>query len=138
MSEDPTGIRAETHPRAPDPRLRGRTYAITFDRVWNAALALAGGGIQRWRVLASDDEKGTIQDEAATLILRRPCEVRIRIGLDENGQTRVDLRTALVSGRRDWGSNARRIARFIVALDEKLAATPAQILDATRKPQFTA
>jgi hypothetical protein len=63
--------------------------------------------------------------------------VRIRIGLDANGQTRVDVRSASRS-RRDWGSNARRIDRFLRALDAKLDATPAQILDATRQPQFTA
>jgi len=136
--ESATRGRAETHPRAPDPRLRGRTYAITFDRVWNAALGLAGGGLPRWRVLKSDDEKGAIHAEALTTVLRRPCDVRIRIGLDSNGQTRVDVRAALAAGKHDWGSNARRIQRFMEALDAKLAATPAQILDPTRQPQFTA
>jgi hypothetical protein len=138
VSEGSSRGRAETHPKAPDPRLRGRTYAITFDRVWTAALGLAGGELPRWRVLESDDEKGTIRAQALTTLLRRPCDVRIRIGLDANGQTRVDLRVALENGTRDWGSNARRIRRFIEALDTKLAATPAQILDATRQPQFTA
>lgn len=138
MIQGSTRGRAETHPSAPDPRLRGRTYAITFDRVWTAALALAGGELRRWRVLDSDDEQGTIRAEALTTVMRRPCEVRIRIGLDDNGQTRVDVRSALESGKRDWGSNARGIHRFIHALDEKLAATPAQILDSTRRPQFTA
>jgi hypothetical protein len=125
----------ETHPGAPDLRLRGRTYAITFDRVWNAALGLAGGGLPRWRVLAADDEQGTIKAEAISTVWRRPCEVLIRIGLDANAQTRVDVRS--VSGGRDWGSNRRRIQRFILALDKQLAATPAQILDASRQPRFT-
>ena len=138
MIEGSTRARAETNPAALDARLRGRTYAITFDRVWNAALGLAGGGLPRWRVLKADDEKGTIQAEAVSALWRRPAEVRIRIGLDANGQTRVDVRSASRTGKRDWGSNARRIDRFIRALDAKLAATPAQILDATRQPQFTA
>jgi hypothetical protein len=123
-----------TNPRAPDLRLRGRTYAITFDRVWNAALALAGGGLPRWRLLAADDEQGTIVAEVTSTLWRRPRELRIRIGLDANGQTRVDVQS--VSGGRDWGSNARRIQRFVLALDRKLEATAAQILDASRQPQF--
>ena len=35
------------------------------------------------------------------------------------------------------GTNARNIHRFLSTLDAKLGATPAQILDATREPQFT-
>ena len=137
MIEGSTRGRAETDPRATDPRLRGRTYAITFDRVWNAALGLAGS-LPRWRIVESNDEAGTIRVEALSNLWRHPCDVRIRVGLDDNGQTRVDVRSMSVNGGRDWGSNARRIDRFIRALDEKLAATPAQILDATRQPQFTA
>ena len=134
MIEGSTKGWVETHPRAPDLRLRGRTYAIPFERVWTAALGLAGGGLPRWRVLAADDQQGTIRAEAISAVWRRLCEVRIRIGLDANGQTRVDVRS--VSGGHDWGSNARRIQTFVLALDRKLAATPAQILDATRQPQF--
>ena len=138
MIEGASRAKAETNPAALDARLRGRTYAITFDRVWNAALALAEGGLRGWRVLKADDEKGTILAEAVSAVWRRPCEVRVRIGLDANGQTRVDVRSASRNAKRDWGSNARRIDRFFRALDQKLGATPAQILDATRKPQFTA
>ena len=39
-----TQNRAETSPTAEDRRLRGRTYAIPFETVWSAALALAGPG----------------------------------------------------------------------------------------------
>jgi uncharacterized protein (DUF1499 family) len=138
MIEGSTRARAETSPAALDTRLRGRTYAITFDRVWNAALALAGGELPRWRVLKSDDQQGIIQAEAASAVWARPSEVRIRIGLDANGQTRVDIRSASKEGKRDFGSNARRIDRLVRALDAKLGATPAQILDATRKPRFSA
>jgi hypothetical protein len=87
-------------------------------------------------VLAADDEQGMITAQTISAVWRRPCEVRIQIGLDANGQTRVDVRS--VSGGPDWGSNARRIQRFVLALDRKLAATPAQILDATRQPHFSA
>jgi len=59
-------------------------------------------------------------------------DVRIRITLDRNGQTRVDLRSASRKGKGDFGVNARRIGRFLRALDRRLGATPEQILDPTR------
>ena len=127
---------APTHPAAPDLRLRGRTYAISFDRVWNVALRLAGGGLSRWRVVRDDDEEGLIQAETVSLFLHRRADIRIQVTLDENAQTRVDL-TSSTDGKAYWGRNARRIHRFLRALDAKLAATPVQILDATRRPQFT-
>lgn len=136
MSDGRVWSRAETHPTATDPRLRGRTYAISFDRVWTVSLSLAGGRLPRWRVLHSDDEKGTILAEVTSAIWGRPSEVRIRIGLDHYGLTRVDLRSALQSVV-GFGTNARRLGRFLQALDSELAAEPTQILDATRPPRLT-
>jgi hypothetical protein len=131
-----TQNRAETDPRAADWRLRGRTYAIPFDRVWNAALGLCGGGLPRWTLLSADDEQGVIRARAVTRVLRRQDDVRVTIGLDGNGQTRVDVSSIALHRKRDLGSNARRIRRFLDQLDEKLGATREQILDATREPQF--
>lgn len=128
----------ETDPFSEDPRLRGRTYAITFDRVWNAALALADGGLKRWTVVESDDEEGIILAESRTFWLRMVDDVRIHVTLDDNGQTRVDVASASRKGRGDLGTNARRVGRFLRALDGRLEASPAQILDATRAPNFTA
>jgi hypothetical protein len=133
-----TRNRAETDPRAEDRRLRGRTYAIPFDRVWNAALALCGGGIPHWSLLSADDTHGIIRAQAVTRLFRRPHDVRITIGLDENGQTRVDVASILINRKRDLGANARRIHRFIDGLDAQLGATAGQILDPTRQPQFSA
>lgn len=133
-----TRNRAETDPRADDWRLRGRTYAIPFDRVWSAALAVCAGGLPRWSLVSADDQAGVIRARALTRLLRRPSDVRVSIGLDENGQTRVDLASVAVGRRRDLGSNARVIHRFLDGLDLKLGATPEQILDARRPPRFVA
>jgi uncharacterized protein (DUF1499 family) len=103
-----------------DPRLRGRTYAIPFEQVWQAARALAGGGLRRWKIIESDDYEGVINAEARTLLLRYVDDVRITISLDENGQTRVDLVSASRKGSADLGTNARRVGRFLRALDRKL------------------
>jgi hypothetical protein len=129
-----TRNRAETDPWAEDRRLRGRTYAIPFDRVWNAALALCGGGLSHWSLLSADDTHGIIRAQAVTRLFRRPHDVRITIGLDDNGQTRVDVASILIDRKRDLGANARRIHRFIEGLDAKLDVTAGQILDPT-KPQ---
>ena len=78
---------AATMADAEDPRLRGRTYAIPFDRVWNDALALASGGLRGWRVLNADDHEGVINALATGSVFRVTASVTIRIVLDENAQT---------------------------------------------------
>lgn len=112
---------AQTAPDDPDPRLRGRTYAIPFDRVWNAARGLASGGLRRWQVVESDDYEGVIRATSTTFALRAVDDVEIRIGLDQDAQTRVDVRSASRKGVADLGTNARRIGRFLRALDKRLA-----------------
>ena len=124
---------ARTDRRSLDDALRGRTYAIPFDRVWNAALALAGGELRGWGVSRSDDQGGVADAVSTPLLLGAAADVRIRIGLDSNGQTRVDMEAKSRTGRGDLGSNRRRIRRFMDALDRKLGATPAQILDGSRE-----
>jgi hypothetical protein len=109
-----------------DPRLRGRTYAIPFEQVWQAALALANGGLRRWKVRSSDDYEGVIDVEARSLMLRFVDEVRTRVYLDENAQTRVDLESRSRKGKADFGANARRVGRFLRALDRKLIPPPAR------------
>jgi len=129
---------ARTDPAATDRRLRGRTYAIPFDRVWNAALALADGGLKRWRVVDADDEEGLIRAVSTTWLFRFPDDVQIVVGLDENGQTRVDLRSRSRKGKGDLGRNPRLIGRFLRELDHRLEARPEQILDAVTPPSWSA
>ena len=110
----------ETAPDHVDPRLRGRTYAIPFEQVWQATVAVAGG-LHGWKVVQSDDYDGIIHAEARTLVRGRIYDVNIRISLDENAQTRVDLTSVGRTGFFDWGGNARRVARFCRKLDDRLA-----------------
>lgn len=117
-----TQTSAATSADAEDVRLRGRTYAIPFDRVWTEAVALASGGLRRWRVLNADDHEGVIQALATASIFRSTASVTIRIALDENAQTRVDARAENVSGRADLGACARHLGRFFRALDAAVAA----------------
>jgi hypothetical protein len=112
---------AETSPESDDPRLLGRTYAVPFETVWQAALRLAGGGLPGWRIRSSDDLAGIINAEAKSRIRRRVSDVKIRISLDPNAQTRIDARSASREGRADLGANARRLHSFFRGLDEAVA-----------------
>jgi len=113
---------AETAIAEADPRLRGRTYAIPFERVWQAARALAGGGLRGWKIIDSDDYEGVIRAEARTLVFRFVDDVVINITLDHDAQTRVEMSSRSRKGGIDFGTNARRIGKFFRALDRKLRA----------------
>ncbi|HEX6039554.1 DUF1499 domain-containing protein [Longimicrobium sp.] len=114
-----THNRAFTDDESPDPRLRPRTYAIPFVIVWEAALAIARG-TRGWTVTASDPLAGEIVAEATTRAWKFVDDVWIRISLDEDGQTHVEMTSASRVGRADLGTNARRIARFLHALDAQV------------------
>jgi hypothetical protein len=131
-----TETQVETDPVAVDRRLRGRTYAIPFERVWAAATSLARGELRGWMLSSADDQEGVILGSAKPLLFGDPCDVRVEIGLDENAQTRVDARSSLEGKRGDLGRNRRTLGRFFRALDRSLAAAPEQILDPTLSPAW--
>ena len=114
-----TRNRARTSPGADDPRLRGRSYAVPFDRVWTAALETAGA-TRGWTIVDSDPRAGTFRAEARTRLWKLVDDVEVRVSLDEEARTRVDLSSASRTGRADLGTNARRIARFLHALDRRI------------------
>lgn len=111
---------ARTDPEAADARLRGRTYHVPFEDVWQAARALADRGQRGWTLLTADDQEGVILARATVLLRRTIDDVRITIRLDEDAQTRVDVRAAPRAGGRDFGRNRRRIARFLERLDREV------------------
>lgn len=110
---------AETRPDHEDPRLRGRAYAVPFADVWTAALETAES-LPRWTITERDPRAGRIAAESSTRTMKFVDDVSIRLGLDDEGRTRVDLRSASRVGRGDLGTNARRVARFLHALDRRL------------------
>lgn len=105
---------------SPDPRLRGRTYAIAFDEVWQASVTLVDGGLTRWKLLATDDAEGAIRAAARGRFERFTSVITLRITLDLDGQTRVDALASCRAGRGDLGVNARRLHQFFTALDRQL------------------
>ncbi|HEU0078276.1 MAG TPA: DUF1499 domain-containing protein, partial [Longimicrobiaceae bacterium] len=100
-----TTNRAWTDPGSDDTRLRGRTYAVPFAAVWSAILAeVAARG---WTTLEAQPVAGEIHAEARTRLWKFVDDVWIRLSLDGDGQTRVDLVSASRVGRADLGTNAR-------------------------------
>lgn len=114
-----THNRAFTEPDARDPRLRGREYPVPFAAVWQAALGIAEQ-TRGWTVTARDPRAGEIVAEARTAVLKFVDDVWIRISLDEDGQTCVNVTSASRTGSADLGANTRRIARFLHALDRSV------------------
>jgi hypothetical protein len=126
-----TRNRVETDSSHPDPRLRGRTYAIPFAVVWAAARKLTDGGLRGWELVETDEETGMLKAEATTPVFRFVDDVTIRIALDENAQTRVDMSSASRVGKGDLGKNARRVTKFFRSLDREIGAGAGTILDPT-------
>ena len=118
--------RISTSPKASDPRLQGRTYAIPFERVWSAALLLAAERLPRWDVSSWNDRHGTIQAHVKSRFSKQPDDVRIRVKLDDYGQTRVDV---AVQARKGEDAALKRIVEFMEALEATLAPAPGEILD---------
>ncbi len=131
-----TTNRAETDPWSDDPRLIGRTYAIPFEEVWRSCLSLVRER-RRWRILQSDDLVGFIRVRCVTRVFRQEHDLEIRIGLDEHGLTRVDLRSRSRTDGADLGVNARRVGRFSKKLDESLGAGDGKILDPRETARLT-
>ena len=125
---------AETAQAHEDVRLRGRTYAIPFEDVWNAAQFLASVHLRGWSVLTSDDDAGVIHAVATSFFRKKLDDVVIRVSLDENAQTRVDARAAAREGRGDWGRNARRLNRFFRALDRAVVEARNRRMAARKSP----
>lgn len=117
------GNRAGTGPAHEDPRFRGRVYGIPFEKVWSEALRMAGGGLRGWSIRRASDQDGRIEAEAVRLLTRSVDDVEIRITLDANGQTRVDLTSRSRTQRPDLGANRRRILRFLSEMDTRLGVS---------------
>jgi hypothetical protein len=131
-----TEHRAETSPTSEDERLVGRTYAIPFEDVWQAAKRLAAGELKGWTLWVADDQEGIMEASLRPFLFLKAADVRITVGLDENAQTRVDLSATSRTERGDFGRCRRAIGRFVDRLDALLDPKPGQILDPSLSPAW--
>ncbi|MDE2654472.1 MAG: DUF1499 domain-containing protein [Gemmatimonadota bacterium] len=121
-----------------DPGLVGRTYAIPFGIVWDAAVRLTGGGLRGWATAGLDEMAGIVEARVRGVVLRLPARVVITVSLDDNAQTRVDVAAEGKHRGGDLGANARRIRRFCSALDRAVEAEPNQVLNVRIRGQRAA
>jgi hypothetical protein len=107
------------------PDLGPLRLALPTPDAYQAALETAND--QGWRIVATqspgnDGGTGRIEAVAMTLLMAFRDDVAIRITPTETG-SRVDIRSASRYGSRDFGANASRIRRFLLALRERAAPT---------------
>lgn len=112
---------AVTAPNAEDPQLRGRTYAIPFEDVWQGALRVVRERLRGWTLDTADDQEGHIIAHVQGWFKKLNGIISITITLDEDAQTRVDAQAVTPDTTRDWGLNARRLRAFTRALDREAA-----------------
>jgi hypothetical protein len=116
-------ICAATTADADDPFLRDRTWAVPFEDVWQAARHLVSGGLRGWTLTWADDQSGIIEGTARGWG-RRLHDVRIQIALDADAQTFLRATVIAQSQSADLGRTARRLRRFLSALDRAVARVP--------------
>lgn len=110
---------AETQPNAPDPRLRTRLYPLSLETVWGAVVRLVDAQ-EGWTVRDVRPDAGLIEVEARTRLLRFTDDVTLRVRPGSGRRIAVDLTSRSRLGKADLGTNARRIRRFLAALDAEL------------------
>jgi hypothetical protein len=101
------------------PNVQTRTYPLDPAQLYAMAGALAqsqGWDIRLRREPQSATDEGQINAVATTLLGWRD-EVSIRIRGEADG-SRVDMRSAGLSGVPDLGANGRRVEEYLVALDK--------------------
>jgi hypothetical protein len=110
--------RAVADTRRPDGPV-GRTYAAPFAHVWDALLAEIRRR-KRWTLVHADEGLGLLTVICRRLLPRGLDDLTVWVSLDENGLTRVDLRSMARSGRSDFGANERRVRDLTKQLDRAL------------------
>ena len=97
----------------------GRTYAAPFANVWDRLEAEIGAR-RGWTLVHADEERGLFTVVCRNLVPPGTDDLSVWVRLDEFGLTRVDMRSSARGGRRDFGTNQRRVASLIRALDKAL------------------
>jgi hypothetical protein len=102
----------------------GRTYSVPFARVWDAIVAEIRDR-SRWQLVHSDEGLGLLTITCRSRLQRRVDDLAIWVSLDENGFTKVDLRSGpRATEKRPDGplkpSHSRRITSLLAALDDRL------------------
>jgi hypothetical protein len=108
-----------------DTRLAGspdsRVYAAPFARVWDA-LHEEFSERRMCSVVHSDEELGLLTAVCRTLLPWELGHLTVWVRLDENGLTRVDVRSTSRSSLALPGGNRRRVQAIVSRLDSQLGS----------------
>lgn len=96
-----------------------RSYAIAFHDVWEAALASAAA-LRGWEVLDTDSRAGEIRLQTLNRLGRAPSEGRLRLWLDDLGQTRLEVHFEAPRRLLGAGAVSARATRFLNRLERSL------------------
>lgn len=106
------------------PQVTGRRYVIAAARLRELISGLVKE--RGWTVLEPfiqmpDVDGASIAGIARSFLVGLPSQFAIRV-IDEGTSSYVDMRSASLYGRKDFGDNAMRIDRFLTDLDGLVAA----------------
>ncbi|MGE0633549.1 MAG: DUF1499 domain-containing protein [Pseudobdellovibrionaceae bacterium] len=106
-------------------KLQGMEIANkSYDEVYNIALQIVKNNPQ-WQLVSESLEAGTIEGVSTSAIFKFKDDFVIRIAsLSSRPIVRVDMRSKSRFGKSDFGSNAKKIAGFLLELEEKLGLAP--------------
>lgn len=71
-----------------------------------------------WKIVSANPETGQIEAVDETALFGFKDDIAIRISTDETNAAKIDVRSASRVGQSDLGANAKRIERFLQALQE--------------------
>lgn len=97
-----------------------RTYAIPYEDVWQSLLLVVGEH-PRWAVLEADGDRGILGMEVRPRLLGQARRLDVTVGLDPQGQTRVEVARGAPAAGPDWRGGRRSARRLLRALDHFLA-----------------
>ncbi len=104
-----------------DESVRGRVYAASFARVWDALIAEISGR-RSWTLVHSDEELGLLTAVCRSVVPRELGHLTVWVRLDENALTRVDARSMSRSSFSWPGGDRRRVEALVAGLDRRLGS----------------
>jgi hypothetical protein len=111
VSAEPVDTRS---PGGPEGRLYTASFAEVWDRTLDEVRARA-----RWGLVHQDEELGLITVRCRGFLAAGESLLTIWVSLDDNGLTRLDLRS-VPQTRRDMGAGERRVRDLLDRLDRGL------------------
>lgn len=96
------------------PLILEKSQVNTFD------LALAVARDMRWEVVSANVQDRRIEAIHTTFWFGFKDDIVVRISASNTGGSKVDVRSVSRVGRSDLGTNARRIERYLQAIQERL------------------